>query len=91
MALISKPQSANKAVGSNQASSASNNSMADKRKKRTLAKQQQISEQLANASSELLSKTQEGVSAIEELSQGIKTLLKRRIFLIRIFKKECVH
>ena len=43
-------------------------------KKRTLAKQQQISERLADFASELLGKVQEGVSAIEQLKSAMEQI-----------------
>ena len=73
MALISKPDNVGSKVVQNKKESNSN-SMADKRKKRTLAKQQQISENVANLANELLAKTQEGVSAIEELKSAMEQI-----------------
>jgi len=76
MALISKPDSksvklSTTSVGKNTSSSIS---ITEKRKKRTLAKQQQISENLANLANDLLAKTQEGVSAIEELKSAMEQI-----------------
>jgi len=73
MALISKPDNVSSKVVQNKKESNSN-SMADKRRKRTLAKQQQISENVANLANELLAKTQEGVSAIEELKSAMEQI-----------------
>lgn len=46
----------------------------DNRRKRTLAKQQQISENIANLSTELSNKTQDSVSAVEELKSAMDTI-----------------
>jgi methyl-accepting chemotaxis protein len=73
MALISKPSSIKPAV-SKPVTTTATPSVADKRKKRTLAKQQQISENVAHLSNELLAKTQEGVSAIEELKSAMEQI-----------------
>ena len=74
MALIAKPNSANSKVPQVKKEASSSNSLTDKRKKRTLAKQQQISENVANLANELLAKTQEGVSAIEELKSAMEQI-----------------
>ena len=46
----------------------------DKRKQRTLAKQQQIAESLASISNSILSNAQESVSAIEELKSSMEQI-----------------
>ena len=74
MALISKPDSASSKTSQAKKESDISNSMVDKRRKRTLAKQQQISENIANLANELLAKTQEGVSAIEELKSAMEQI-----------------
>jgi hypothetical protein len=50
----------------------------DKRRQRTLAKQQQISETIAGVAMTILENAQESVSAIEELKSivSVQTLLK---------------
>ena len=73
MALIAKPENTNIKVAQTKKESKTS-SMSDKRKKRTLAKQQQISESVANLSNDLLAKTQEGVSAIEELKSAMEQI-----------------
>ena len=73
MALISKPDNVGSKIVQNKKES-NLNSMVDKRRKRTLAKQQQISENVANLANELLAKTQEGVSAIEELKSAMEQI-----------------
>jgi len=74
MALISKPDSRSVKHSNVGKTVSSSTSMADKRKKRTLAKQQQISENLANLANDLLAKTQEGASAIEELKSAMEQI-----------------
>ncbi|MEA3512751.1 MAG: methyl-accepting chemotaxis protein [Campylobacterota bacterium] len=46
----------------------------DKARKRTLARQQQISETIANASGDLLTRTQEAVSAVEQLKSAMEQI-----------------
>ena len=76
MAIISrsksKPQTSTTPVSAPRTSSAG--SITDKRSKRTLAKQQQISENIANIANDLLNKTQEGVSAIEQLKSAMEQI-----------------
>jgi len=74
MALISKPDGVSAKAYQVKKESNSSISMVDKRRKRTLAKQQQISENVANLANELLAKTQEGVSAIEELKSAMEQI-----------------
>ena len=82
MALISKPQNSSPSISKPKtpaapkpaAGGANAASIADKRRKRTLAKQQQISENMAHLANELLAKTQEGVSAIEELKSAMEQI-----------------
>jgi methyl-accepting chemotaxis protein len=81
MAFIQKPQNASSftqkttnAPSSSLASKTSAENSFDAKRKRTLAKQQQISENLAKISADLLSKTQEGVSAIEELKSAMEQI-----------------
>lgn len=77
MALISKGSSSSGAPAQSTtttaapSSASSTGNMVDKRRKRTLAKQQQISESISNVASEITNKTQDGVSAIEELKSAI--------------------
>ena len=49
-------------------------SVGDKQRKRTLARQQQISETIASAASGLLTRTQEAVSAIEQLKSAMEQI-----------------
>jgi len=51
-----------------------NSGAGDKRRKRTLAKQQQLSESVANISNDLLSRTQEAVSAVEQLKSAMEQI-----------------
>jgi len=76
MALISKPDSSSVGISKpiSHTTNSSGTSISDKRRKRTLAKQQQISESVAHLAGELLAKTQEGVSAIEELKSAMEQI-----------------
>jgi len=46
----------------------------DKRRKRTLARQQQISENVANVANDLVARTQEAVSAVEQLKSAMEQI-----------------
>jgi methyl-accepting chemotaxis protein len=74
MAIISRKNSANNSAMQVETSHSQNSSAMDKKRKRTLAKQQQISENIANIANDLLNKTQEGVSAIEELKSAMEQI-----------------
>jgi len=50
------------------------NTQGEKARKRTLARQQQISETIANASGDLLTRTQEAVSAVEQLKSAMEQI-----------------
>lgn len=67
MALVKKKDSAS-------STTVSANSNSDKRRARTLAKQQQISESIASISSSILDNAQESVSAIEELKSSMEQI-----------------
>lgn len=69
MALVKKTPGA--AAGS---SSISNVSQAEKRRQRTLAKQQQVSESIAGVASSILGNAQESVSAIEQLKSSMEQI-----------------
>ena len=80
MALIQRG-GANKSSGNkevrisvNKSSIESRGDISEKKRKRTLAKQQQISESIAGLSGELLTKTQDGVSAIEQLRGAMEQI-----------------
>jgi len=76
MALISRSGSSNSSNStiSTPKPAVKKPAVSDKRKSRTLAKQQQISEKMASIADELLAKTQEGVSAIEELKSAAEQI-----------------
>lgn len=76
MAFIQKPQSssANSTKQHFPVPAKTQDNSFDAKRKRTLAKQQQISENLSKISSELLLKTQEGVGAIEELKSAMEQI-----------------
>ena len=81
MALISRgssPRGGASAISSSKpaavVSSSSHSSTVDNRRKRTLAKQQQISESIAALARDLTNKTQDGVSAVEELKSAMDTI-----------------
>jgi len=46
----------------------------DKKRKRTLARQQQVSESIANVSTELISITQDAVSGVEQLKSAMEQI-----------------
>ena len=60
--------------GSNSSSAVVSSSGTDKRKQRTLAKQQQISESIAGISMNILENAQESVSAIEQLKSSMEQI-----------------
>jgi len=76
MAFISKPSNTTVSLQKTNLPTAQSSAVSqdDARKKRTLAKQQQISENLSKIAVELLSKTQEGVAAIEELKSAMEQI-----------------
>jgi methyl-accepting chemotaxis protein len=80
MALISRGTSTKSSVApatsvaSKPVISSQSHNTADNRRKRTLAKQQQISESIANLARDLTNKTQDGVSAVEELKSAMDTI-----------------
>lgn len=78
MALISRgnknSSSASKPISINKPVVTKSSNASDAKRKRTLAKQQQLSENLANYANNLLAKTQEGVSAIEELKSAMEQI-----------------
>lgn len=60
--------------GANVASHGNRNEQLQQKKKRTLAKQQQISEKIETISADLLAKAEEGVSAVEELKSALEQI-----------------
>ncbi len=78
MALISKGSNSNSSSSLNKSTttvaSTPSNSFGDKQRKRTLARQQQISETIATASEDLLGRTQEAVSAVEQLKSAMEQI-----------------
>ena len=68
MALVKKTGSSTSMVSSGAAGGA------DKRRQRTMAKQQQISEVIASVSTSILDNAQESVSAIEELKSSMEQI-----------------
>lgn len=75
MALISKKSTTTSAASATVAPRPSgSNTQGEKLRKRTLARQQQISETIANTSGDLLTRTQEAVSAVEELKSAMEQI-----------------
>ena len=75
MALISKNTGSSSVATPVAAAPATRTaSVGDKQRKRTLARQQQISETVANVSGDLLSRTQEAVSAVEQLKSAMEQI-----------------
>ena len=74
MALVSTQLKTRQESIAQNSSSKTSTGFSDQRKKRTLAKQQQISENVAHLANELLAKTQEGVSAINELKSAMEQI-----------------
>ena len=64
----------NKGTTSNSASTYKRSDSVNKRKTRTLAKQQQIAESINGISNEILGKAQESVSAVEELKSAMEQI-----------------
>jgi len=73
MAFIQKKQSSD-LVAQKQPAVKNTSSVMNQKQKRTLAKQQQVSELLAKIAGEVLAKTQEGVSAVEELKSAMEQI-----------------
>ncbi len=74
MALVSSQLKTRQQSISHSSTSGNSSGFSDQRKKRTLAKQQQISENVAHLANDLLAKTQEGVSAINELKSAMEQI-----------------
>lgn len=74
MALITKGNSTNKTTVAVSSNIANKQMVNDKARKRTLARQQQISESLSNSASDLLNRTQEAVSAVEQLKSAMEQI-----------------
>jgi len=74
MALISRGGNSSSSSLTNTKPAVKKPVVLDKRKSRTLAKQQQISEKMSSIADELLAKTQEGVSAVEELKSAAEQI-----------------
>ena len=73
MALVTK-KSGSQVVSTPVVASTSNNTQGEKARKRTLARQQQISETIATAAGDLLTRTQEAVSAVEQLKSAMEQI-----------------
>lgn len=74
MALITKGVKSTVTANSSSDTTNRRETVNDKARKRTLARQQQISETLSNSASDLLNRTQEAVSAVEQLKSAMEQI-----------------
>lgn len=74
MALIAKKSTSSAAPKATAVSTSKSSSVGEKQRKRTLARQQQISETIATAAGDLLTRTQEAVSAVEQLKSAMEQI-----------------
>jgi len=74
MALVTKKSTSSVAPKATVVSTSKSSSVGEKQRKRTLARQQQISETIATTAGDLLTRTQEAVSAVEQLKSAMEQI-----------------